>query len=70
MPLPQQAPTPVFKTSNPSPFLGQAPANEAGYPISQTPPAVSSTGPQQWQASQQGRPTLTAGAPAGRIVGA
>lgn len=61
--------TQAIKATSTSPFLSQSPANEAGYPISATPPVVTGTGPQQWQTSQQGRPTLTAGIASGRISG-
>ncbi|TCD68044.1 Transcription initiation factor TFIID subunit 12 [Steccherinum ochraceum] len=59
------APNAAFKTANPSPLLSQSPATE-GYPISQT---ITPTNPGavQWQATQQGRPTLTGGMAAGRV---
>ncbi|KAI0072517.1 hypothetical protein K474DRAFT_1667760 [Panus rudis PR-1116 ss-1] len=60
--------TSAFKTANPSPYLNAAPTLES-YPISSAISPAQTTTPVQWPASQQGRPTLTGGIPAGRMSG-
>ena len=61
--------TTAKSTANAGPFLSQTSEAASAYPISSTPPAVTNTGPVQWQSAHQGRPTLTGGIPSGRVSG-
>ncbi|KAI0044236.1 hypothetical protein FA95DRAFT_1545441 [Auriscalpium vulgare] len=63
--VPQHA---AFKGTSPTPMLNGTPNIKDTYPISQT-LSTPTSGPVLWPTAQQGRPTLTGGAAAGRMAG-